>query len=132
MRLVTVSQYDPAADGTLQPHLLAQLQVSETGIERQAGEETETKMVLGIPVIDPESGEQVRSDTDPLRWADLLPTAFRSGAIGATVEEIKAPMSGDADVEEADVEEEDRVEQPHENFAVAAFRTVLPFHKHKG
>ena len=44
--------------------------------------------VKNIPVIDTVTGEQITSDSDPIRWAKLLPSAFRSGDVYAKVESV--------------------------------------------
>lgn len=92
MKLIAVEQYNTE---TQHPETIAQLVVSEAGVLAEDGEEAD--MVRAIPVIDPESGDQVTSDSEPLRWADLLPTAFRSGGIGVAVTDVEdTPIEGEA------------------------------------
>lgn len=42
----------------------------------------------GIPVLDPATGQQVTVQSDPERWADLLPGAFRSGDLFVVVDRV--------------------------------------------
>jgi hypothetical protein len=84
---ISVSQilHDDSGDSA---ELLAQFSVDETGIHPEAGERID--VVVAIPVIDPDTGERLTSDDDPVRWAQLLPQSIRSGDLVALVEEVEA------------------------------------------
>lgn len=51
--------------------------VGSSGIEDVSCEEEPVPTRLRLR--DPENGEAVTLESDPLRWAELLPTAYRSG-----------------------------------------------------
>lgn len=87
---VSVSQIlrDDAGDSA---ELLARFSVDETGIHPEAGERVD--VVATIPVIDPDTGERLTSDDDPVRWAQLLPQSIRSGDLVALVEQVEAGAS---------------------------------------
>jgi hypothetical protein len=87
MLRVSLSQVIRTENGDI-PELLAQFRVGGDGIEVEGGERTDE--VLQIPVIDPETGSQVKSQEDPVRWAQLLPSAIRSGDLVTFVEEVDA------------------------------------------
>lgn len=86
MLRISISQISRGPSGDV-PELLAQFAVDGDGIHAEAGERT--NVVATIPVIDPESGERVLSEEDPVRWARLLPLAFRSGDLAVRVQEIE-------------------------------------------
>lgn len=91
---VSLSQVVRTENGDV-PELLAQLRVDRSGIEVEAGERGDE--ILSIPVLDPKTGEQVKSQEDPIRWARLLPLAIRSGDLAVFVEEVGAEASKDED-----------------------------------
>lgn len=41
-----------------------------------------------VSVMDPETGDAVTLESDPLRWADLLPSAYRSGDYHVAVDVV--------------------------------------------
>lgn len=90
MLRVSLSQVVRTENGDV-PRLLAQFRVDANGIEAEDGERTEE--VLQIPVVDPETGKQIKSHEDPVRWARLLPLAIRSGDLVVFVEETGAKVS---------------------------------------
>ena|SRR2546423_7816688 len=68
---------------------IASFVVGEDGIEKvDFGEEF---VPLEMTVLDPESREVVSLKSDPLRWAELLPSAFRSGDYFVSLDE-KEPV----------------------------------------
>lgn len=90
MLRVSLSQVIRTENGDI-PKLLAQFRVDGNGIEVEGGERTDE--VRQIPVMDPETGKQLKSQEDPVRWARLLPSAIRSGDLVVFVEEaqVKVP-----------------------------------------
>jgi hypothetical protein len=90
MLRVSLSQVVRTENGDV-PRLLAQLRVDANGIDAEDGERT--KEVLQIPVLDPETGKQIKSHEDPVRWARLLPLAIRSGDLVVFVEDAEAKIS---------------------------------------
>jgi hypothetical protein len=83
---ISISQISRVPSGEV-PELLAQFSVDSDGIHPEKGERTD--VVATIPVIDPESGDRVLSSEDPVRWAHLLPLAFRSGDLAIQVQEVE-------------------------------------------
>lgn len=49
------------------------------------GEDPFAQRIREIRVIDPDTGEQISADSDPQRWAELLPTAYRTPYVRATI-----------------------------------------------
>ncbi len=49
------------------------------------GEDPFAQRIREIRVIDPDTGEEVSADSDPQRWAELLPTAYRTPYVRATI-----------------------------------------------
>jgi hypothetical protein len=92
MLRVTVTQKDPGPGEMIEERLLARFVVDEDGVltDRDEREDRTAVVMMGIPVVDPSTGEQVPAMEQPLRWAVLLPTAFRSGTLEADIEEIEA------------------------------------------
>jgi hypothetical protein len=90
MLRVIVTQRDPGfGPDETEERLLARFVADEDGILTDRDDaEDRTAVVMGIPVVDPSTGEQVLATGEPLRWAALLPTAFRSGTLEADIEEI--------------------------------------------
>lgn len=83
---------------------VASFSVSERGIEHvNYGED---RIPRDVAVLDPraEGAERVTLDNDPIRWADLLPLAYRTGDHQVTVseqaelEETKARVAPEASV----------------------------------
>lgn len=68
---------------------LASFYVSENGIERV--EYGEGEIPRTVAVFDPgeSEGERVTLESNPVRWAELLPTAYRSGEYLVSVVETK-------------------------------------------
>ncbi|HKZ15740.1 MAG TPA: hypothetical protein VJL81_18030 [Solirubrobacterales bacterium] len=87
---VSVSQIIHDESGDL-VRLLAQFSVDEAGIHPEAGDRCD--VIAAIPVVDPETGDRLTSEADPLRWARLLPQALRSGDLVALVEEVETATS---------------------------------------
>lgn len=83
---VSISQilHDESGDSA---ELLAQFSADESGIHREAGGRVD--VIAAIPVVDPETGDRLTSTDDPVRWAQLLPQALRSGDLVALVEEVE-------------------------------------------
>ena len=69
--------------------MLASFYVGENGIERV--EYGEDEIPRTVAVFDPaeSDGQRVTLDSNPLRWAELLPTAYRSGEYSVSVVETK-------------------------------------------
>jgi len=69
--------------------LVASFYVGENGIERV--EYGENEIPRTVAVFDPAEAdaERVTLDSNPLRWAELLPTAYRSGEYIVSVVETK-------------------------------------------
>ena len=53
--------------------------------------ESDAESLLRVSVLDPKSGDPVTVETNPLRWADLLPTAFRTGDYTVSIETVGEP-----------------------------------------
>lgn len=89
MLRVIINQILRTGDGD-RPHLLAQFRVDEHGIHPEAGDRTQA--IATIPAIDPENGERLQSEDDPLRWARLLPFELRAGDLAVSVEDATETM----------------------------------------
>jgi hypothetical protein len=92
---VSISQIRREESGDV-PELLAEFIVGDDGIHAVAGDRVE--QVATISVIDPDNGDRVLSAEEPVRWARLLPLAFRSGDLAVRVNEVAAE-AGEANEE---------------------------------
>ena len=86
---ISYSDYDFDRDAVVTAPL-ASFVVSEEGIESiDLGEEF---IPVGMTVVDPGTREDVSFDADPLKWADLLPSAYRAGDYYVTVEDAEVAI----------------------------------------
>ena len=90
MRRVTLLQYSFAPEpGGVTKTVTARLLVGPEGVEQV--EHGDAESLLRVSVLDPKSGDPVTVETNPLRWADLLPTAFRTGDYTVSIETVGEP-----------------------------------------
>jgi hypothetical protein len=69
--------------------LLATILVTKDGCKIESQERTCGEGLLSIDVLGSD-GERVTSTSDPLRWAGLIDTAFRSGYSYVSVKDVAA------------------------------------------
>ncbi len=85
---ITRSDYDFDADQWLTETVCSFI-VGPRGIEQiDAGAQ---RIPRRVAVLDIDSGESVTLESDPERWAELLPSAFRSGDLTVTVD-VEQPV----------------------------------------
>ena len=84
----TSAPYDYEKAQWPDPKLLATILVSEAGCTIESQDGNQGEMLLGISVVDPHGRGRITSSTDPVRWAALIDTAFRSGYNSVSVEPI--------------------------------------------
>jgi hypothetical protein len=60
--------------------------VTADGVEQTTT--TEEPIPASLVLLDPETREAVTLESDPLRWADLLPEAYRSGDYHVAVDVV--------------------------------------------
>jgi len=83
---ITRSDYDFDADRWL-TETVCSFVVGPRGIEQiDQGDE---RIPRRVAVLDIDSGESVTLQSDPERWAELLPSAFRSGDLTVTVDIVQ-------------------------------------------
>jgi len=76
-------------DGELTERLAAELDVRGQQLEFTAGD---SRLVqVGMPVYSAKYGRLIDFDTDGEEWARNLPSAYRSGALYVTAEEVADP-----------------------------------------
>jgi len=68
-----------------QPHREFAVVTVDGGEVAIAGEDPFAQRIREIRLIDPDTGQQVGADSDPQRWAELLPTAYRTPYIRAAI-----------------------------------------------
>ena len=85
---ITRSDYDFDADRWL-TETVCSFVVGPRGIEQV--NEGEERIPRRVAVLDINSGESVTLESDPERWAELLPGAFRSGDLTVTVD-VEQPV----------------------------------------
>lgn len=81
--IVTRSDYDFDANDWL-TKTLCSFDVGPGGIERVV--EGADQIPSRVAVLDIETGQSVTLESDPERWAELLPSAFRSGDLAVHVD----------------------------------------------
>lgn len=85
---ITRSDYDFDADRWL-TETVCSFVVGPHGIDQIV--EGEQRIPRRVAVLDIDSGESVTLESDPEHWAELLPSAFRSGDLTVTVD-IEQPV----------------------------------------
>ncbi len=85
---ITRSDYDFDADRWL-TETVCSFVVGPRGIEQI--DEGAERIPRRVAVLDIDSGESVTLESDPVRWAELLPGAFRSGDLTVTVD-VEQPV----------------------------------------
>lgn len=78
---ITRSDYDFDTD-RWRTETVSSFLVGPTGIVRV--EEGEEQVPRRVTVLDIDTGQDVTLENEPERWAELLPSAFRSGDLTAT------------------------------------------------
>jgi hypothetical protein len=89
--MVSVSVFTNEIDssGHLVERLAAAFQVDGQELEITEGDLRYVQ--LGMPVYSDRYGRLIDFETDGEEWARNLPSAYRNGAIGAQVEEVRTP-----------------------------------------
>jgi hypothetical protein len=64
--------------------LLELLTVDGNGVQI-TGKDAFAQRVIEIQVLDPDSGDHITASSDPEKWAELLPTAYRTPYLRAVV-----------------------------------------------
>jgi len=88
--VVTHSDYDFDANHWL-TETLCSFDVGPEGIERVF--EGADQIPSRVAVLDIENGQSVTLESDPERWAELLPSAFRSGDLAVHVDVATAEVA---------------------------------------
>jgi hypothetical protein len=81
--IITKSNYDFDADQWT-TETVSSFVVGPNGIEHV--DEGADRIPRRVTVVDPSKGDDVSLESDPERWAVLLPSAFRSGDLTITVD----------------------------------------------
>jgi hypothetical protein len=84
---LTITEYDEQSGAST---LLVRLLVDSDRTELISGDEAIAEQIKATSVIDANTSERITQSSNPLRWAQLLPGAFRSGSLAATTEEVEA------------------------------------------
>jgi hypothetical protein len=82
---ITRSDYDFDTD-RWQTETVSSFLVGPDGIVQV--EEGEERIPRRVTVLDIDTGQDVTLESDPERWAELLPGAFRSGDLTATADAV--------------------------------------------
>lgn len=89
--IITKSDYDFDAE-QWRTETVCSFIVGPQGIERvEVGAD---RIPTRVTVVDPSTGEEVGLETDPERWAMLLPSAFRTGDLTVSVDGEREVESG--------------------------------------